>query len=93
MLTICRTLSAHALEALKEFYQDRDARQEQFEKLKNKAEDDAAVSSSLTMDTFAEDWNASQFWVRFVLLVFCVYSSRDLIADNTLSIPKRLQHF
>ncbi|RDW73870.1 protein-lysine N-methyltransferase EFM5 [Coleophoma crateriformis] len=51
-------LSGSALDALKEFYADRDARQKQFEDLKAGAEADAALS----METFAEDWNQSQFW-------------------------------
>jgi len=55
-------LSGSALDALKEFYADRDARQKQFEDLKAHAESDAAGQTSLTMDAFAENWNESQFW-------------------------------
>lgn len=39
-----RTLSSHALDALKEFYADRDARAKQFEQLKNEAEDKHAAA-------------------------------------------------
>jgi hypothetical protein len=53
------------LDALKEFYADRDAREKLFEDLKSASEDDAG-QSSLTMDAFAEDWNESQFWVSGV---------------------------
>ncbi|KAJ4348571.1 Protein-lysine N-methyltransferase efm5 [Didymosphaeria variabile] len=53
-------LSAGALDALKEFYGERDARQKQFEDLKTQAEDD--FEGKLSMDAFTEDWNASQFW-------------------------------
>ncbi|EFQ95062.1 hypothetical protein CFE70_009173 [Pyrenophora teres f. teres 0-1] len=53
-------LSGDALAALKEFYGERDARQKQFEELKDKAEDD--FEGKLSMDAFTEDWNASQFW-------------------------------
>ncbi|CBX98452.1 hypothetical protein IAQ61_010538 [Plenodomus lingam] len=53
-------LSSSALDALKEFYGERDARQKQFEELKGKAEDD--FDGKLSMDAFTEDWNASQFW-------------------------------
>jgi hypothetical protein len=56
-------LSGSALDALKEFYADRDARQKQFEDLKTVAEENAAKGVPLTMDAFAEDWNESQFWV------------------------------
>lgn len=52
------------MDALKEFYADRDAQQKYFEDLKVKAEDDANASKEpLTMDAFNEDWNSSQFWV------------------------------
>ncbi|KAF2444547.1 N-6 adenine-specific DNA methyltransferas-like protein 2 [Karstenula rhodostoma CBS 690.94] len=53
-------LSAGALDALKEFYGERDARTKQFEDLKTQAEDEFA--GKLSMEAFAEDWNASQFW-------------------------------
>lgn len=39
-----RTLSSHALDALKEFYADRDARAKQFEQLKAEAEDKHAAA-------------------------------------------------
>ncbi|KAJ4365768.1 Protein-lysine N-methyltransferase efm5 [Neocucurbitaria cava] len=53
-------LSAGALDALKEFYGERDARQKQFEELKGQAEDE--FEGNLSMEAFTEDWNASQFW-------------------------------
>lgn len=59
--TWLRTLSAHALAALAEFNAERDAHQSKFEELKAQAEDDAQLS----MTAFTEDWNESQFWVRF----------------------------
>lgn len=55
-------MSGSALDALKEFYKDRDAHQQKFEDLKQRAEDQAD-GVPLTMDAFAEDWNESQFWV------------------------------
>lgn len=55
-------LSGSALDALKEFYAERDERQKKFEKLKQQAED-RADGVLLSMDAFAEDWNESQFWV------------------------------
>ncbi|KAI9052547.1 hypothetical protein LZ554_003890 [Drepanopeziza brunnea f. sp. 'monogermtubi'] len=58
-------LSSSALSALKEFYAERDAREKQFEDLKNVAEqkhDAATKQAPLSMDAFAEDWNESQFW-------------------------------
>jgi len=51
------------VDALKEFYADRDAQQKHFEELKARAEDDHVASKPLTMDAFNEDWNSSQFWV------------------------------
>jgi hypothetical protein len=60
-----RTLSSSALDALSSFYSERDARLKDFEDLKLQAEQDAGPSPQiLDMDSlFAEDWNASQFWV------------------------------
>ncbi len=46
--------------ALKEFYGEQDARQKQFEDLRDQAEDEFA--GKLSMNAFTEDWNASQFW-------------------------------
>lgn len=83
-----RTLSSHALDALKDFYTERDARAKKFEELQAEAEERAkaaaegtAASSSggagsaltypLSMETFGEDWNESQFWVRATRLLLC----------------------
>jgi len=54
-------LPADTLAALQDFHREKDARQKQFEDLKTAAEDDFAQLSIHTL--FAEDWNASQFWV------------------------------
>ena len=62
MLTGCSTLSNAALDALREFYRDRDAREKQFEDLRSTINHESG-KSPLTMDAFAEDWNESQFWV------------------------------
>ncbi|KAH7029342.1 putative N6-adenine methyltransferase-domain-containing protein [Microdochium trichocladiopsis] len=56
------TLSSHALDALKQFYSDRDTHAERFEKLKADAERNAQPGEPLSMDAFTEDWNESQFW-------------------------------
>jgi EEF1A lysine methyltransferase 1 len=65
-LTKHSVLSNTTLDALKEFYADRDAHEKLFEDLKSASQEDA-VQQSLTMDAFAEDWNESQFWVSWVL--------------------------
>lgn len=52
-------LSGSALDALKEFYADRDAKEKEFENLKAKKN----IGDILSMDTFTENWNDSQFWV------------------------------
>lgn len=62
MLTECSTLSDDALNALSEFYRDRDDREKQFEDLRSTIDHEPG-KSPLTMDAFAEDWNESQFWV------------------------------
>jgi hypothetical protein len=59
-------LSVGALDALKEFYGERDTRQKQFEDLKSQAENDFDGKKLLSMEAFTEDWNASQFWVSFI---------------------------
>lgn len=59
-------LSPFALEALGSFYNERDAREKQFEDLKVQAEDEFD-QKQLSMDAFAEDWNASQFWVGWTV--------------------------
>lgn len=58
------TLSSHALDALKDFYADRDARAKQFEELKAVSEEEASgrAQQPLSMEAFTEDWNESQFW-------------------------------
>ena len=60
-------MSSSALAALKEFYADRDTRLKQFEDLKAVAEEESSNTSAnpLSIEAFAEDWNESQFWVRF----------------------------
>ncbi|KAI0443073.1 putative N6-adenine methyltransferase-domain-containing protein [Xylaria telfairii] len=59
-----KTLSGDALAALQEFYAERDAQTEKLEKLKALvAEADAGDGErELSIHTFTEDWNESQFW-------------------------------
>lgn len=66
LIDLYRHLSADTLDLLKNFYSERDAREKQFEDLKAQAEN-AFESKTLSMDLFAEDWNASQFWVSSVV--------------------------
>jgi hypothetical protein len=59
-----RTLSSSTLDALKQFYAERDAHTEKFAKLQAAAEERSLTDQGhLSMDMFAEDWNESQFWV------------------------------
>lgn len=60
---IASALSTAALDALKEFYADEEARAKQFEDLKLAAENHSVDNPALTMDAFSENWNESQFWV------------------------------
>lgn len=67
LINLRRSLPASTLDALKAFYAERDARAEEFNKLKVQAEAvHAAIEKPLSMDTFTEDWNESQFWVWFL---------------------------
>ncbi|KAI1399738.1 putative N6-adenine methyltransferase-domain-containing protein [Hypoxylon fuscum] len=56
------TLSSHALAALQDFYGERDAHAQKFEKLKAAAEEQHESGQPLSMEAFTEDWNESQFW-------------------------------
>ncbi|GMF05303.1 unnamed protein product [Ambrosiozyma monospora] len=69
-------LSAHALAALQEFKQDEKARQEAFEKMYQKAEDDFSERKQVSIDDFKEDWQLSQFWYSD--------STADTLADALL---------
>ena len=56
-------LSASTLDALKEFYTERDTHAEKFARLATDAEQQNDEQKLLDMDAFVEDWNESQFWV------------------------------
>jgi hypothetical protein len=67
LINLRRSLPASTLDALKAFYAERDARAEEFNRLKVQAEAvHAAIEKPLSMEAFTEDWNESQFWVRFL---------------------------
>lgn len=54
-------LSPEALEALKSFLTEKDERQQRFEELKKKAEEDRVERGKIvTIDDFEEDWQNSQ---------------------------------
>lgn len=54
-------LSPEALEALKSFMTEKDERQQRFEKLKKKAEEDRVERGKIiTINDFEEDWQHSQ---------------------------------
>ncbi|KAH8724633.1 putative N6-adenine methyltransferase-domain-containing protein [Phaeosphaeriaceae sp. PMI808] len=74
-------LSGSALDALKEFYGERDARQKKFEELQNRAEDD--FEGKLSMEAFTEDWNASQFWYSDKTATILGRQLLDGATDNT----------
>lgn len=55
-------LSGRALEALADFYSERDSEKQRLEQLRIAAERQGG-DTKLSMGAFTEDWNASQFWV------------------------------
>lgn len=66
---ICRTLSSSALDALKQFYAERDAHTEKFAKLQAAAQEKERLAAEeqaqpLSMELFTEDWGKSQFWYK-----------------------------
>lgn len=62
---LCSVLSGDALAALQEFYSERDEHEKSFEHLrKNLDKSHDSLQTPLSMKTFSENWNASQFWVR-----------------------------
>ncbi|MCJ1256360.1 hypothetical protein MMC24_004181 [Lignoscripta atroalba] len=54
-------LSGTALAALQDFYAERDVREKRFEDLKSTVQE-SRDNTTLSMEMFTEDWNASQFW-------------------------------
>ncbi|ESZ96777.1 N(6)-adenine-specific DNA methyltransferase [Sclerotinia borealis F-4128] len=78
-------LSGSALDALKEFYTDRDAHQQKFEDLKQRAEDQAD-GVPLSMDAFAENWNESQFWYsNETATILAQELLRDAVAETVIT--------
>ena len=73
-----RQLSGAALSALQDFYRDRDAQEKNFEDLKS-AIKESEQNTKLSMETFTEDWNTSQFWVYF-LVQFYLFISTDVFS-------------
>ncbi len=61
---IASQLSGPALEALAEFYSERDRQEQRFQSLKT-ANPGLDEDAQLSMEAFGEDWNASQFWVGY----------------------------
>ncbi|KAK4156820.1 putative N6-adenine methyltransferase-domain-containing protein [Chaetomidium leptoderma] len=62
-----QVLSSSTLDALSEFYAERDTRAEQFAKIKAQAEarhaaGNQGLGGKLSIEVFTEEWNKSQFW-------------------------------
>ncbi|KAL7784137.1 putative N6-adenine methyltransferase domain-containing protein [Trichoderma ceciliae] len=77
------TLSSHALAALKSFEAERGEHQAKFERLQAEAES----NSLLSIDTFAEDWNESQFWYsENTANTLATELLRDATSDMTIAV-------
>ena len=66
-------LSTNTLSALHEFYAEKDQREKKYEDLKIATE---RPDENLSMDMFAENWNASQFWVS---TEFCFFGDELIL--------------
>lgn len=78
------TLSSHALEALRAFEAEREEHQAKFQKLQAEAESN---NSLLSIDTFAEDWNESQFWYSDETAnTLATELLRDATSDMTIGV-------
>ncbi|KAK1251372.1 hypothetical protein MKX07_006851 [Trichoderma sp. CBMAI-0711] len=78
------TLSSHALEALRAFEAEREEHQAKFQKLQAEAESN---NSLLSIDTFAEDWNESQFWYSDETAnILATELLRDATSDMTIGV-------
>ncbi|KAK4240747.1 NAD(P)-binding protein [Achaetomium macrosporum] len=85
------SLSASTLDALKQFYVERDARAEEFAKLQAQAEEQHAASQAqakpLSIEAFTEDWNESQFWYSDETASFLAKQLLDgITADMTIAV-------
>ncbi|KAM0249375.1 hypothetical protein ACHAQJ_009091 [Trichoderma viride] len=77
------TLSSHALAALKSFEAERGEHQAKFERLQAEAES----NSLLSIDTFTEDWNESQFWYSDdTANTLATELLRDATSDMTIAV-------
>jgi pyrroloquinoline quinone (PQQ) biosynthesis protein C len=59
-----RVLSSHALQALAEFNAEREAQAKELERLMSQAAVKDAQEAPISIESFAEDWEESQFWVN-----------------------------
>jgi hypothetical protein len=73
-----RALSAGTLAVLQEFYAERDLHTERLDKLKAQIDATDAADVDLSIHTFREDWNESQFWVDNRLLSPVSYVDTEL---------------
>ncbi|KAK3313923.1 putative N6-adenine methyltransferase-domain-containing protein [Apodospora peruviana] len=81
-------LSLSALDALKEFYAERDAREKAFAELQAEAERIRREAIPLTMEPFVEDWNKSQFWYsdKTATLYAKQLLQDNMRADSTIAV-------
>ena len=88
LLRLKSELPTDTLAILQSFYQERDQQNERFEILKVAAQEPETVTK-WSMDDFAEDWNASQFWV--IVKLQLDYSVILMIAFHSI-VTKQPQH-
>ena len=57
-------LPSDTLAALQDFYHEREKKEKELQDFRSSVEQ-ASSTGNLSMNMFAEDWNASQFWVSY----------------------------
>jgi len=81
-------LSGDALAALQDFYTERSKELDAFEHLRSTI-NHGDKSAPLSILTFKEDWNASQFWVKLPTISLIYPTNNQQFTDETAELLAR----